>query len=112
MNNYESYNESIQLQMRKGLLELCVLLIIAKGEIYALDILKQLKDANMIVVEGTLYPLLNRLKREGILQYSWQESESGPPRKYYRLTEEGESFLNLSMKHWKGYVASITKLAK
>lgn len=75
--------------MRKGILEYCVLLIISKGEIYASDIIAELKSAKLLVVEGTLYPLLTRLKNNGLLSYNWVESTSGPPRKYYVLTSEG-----------------------
>lgn len=79
--------------MRKGILEYCVLLIISRGEIYASDIIAELKSAKLLVVEGTLYPLLTRLKNNGLLGYNWVESTSGPPRKYYTLTEEGTSIL-------------------
>lgn len=80
--------------MRKGILEYCVLLIIARGEIYASDIIAELKAAKLLVVEGTLYPLLTRLKNNGLLSYNWVESTSGPPRKYYELTEVGKGILN------------------
>jgi PadR family transcriptional regulator PadR len=75
-------------QLRKGVLELCILSIIAKGDAYASDILAQLKSSELIVVEGTLYPLLTRLKNDGYTNYRWEESRSGPPRKYYRITDE------------------------
>jgi PadR family transcriptional regulator PadR len=88
-NSFETYLENIESQMRKGTLEFLVLLIVADNEVYALDILKKLKEADMVVVEGTLYPLLSRLKREELVEYSWQESESGPPRKYYIITKKG-----------------------
>ncbi len=86
--------ENTQTQMRKGILEYCVLLIISKGEIYASDIIAELKSAKLLVVEGTLYPLLTRLKNNGLLSYNWVESTSGPPRKYYVLTTEGTGILN------------------
>lgn len=86
--------ENTQTQMRKGILEYCVLLIISKGEIYASDIIAELKKARLLVVEGTLYPLLTRLKNNGLLSYNWVESTSGPPRKYYLLTAEGKEILN------------------
>lgn len=86
--------ENTQTQMRKGILEYCVLLIISKGEIYASDIIAELKKAKLLVVEGTLYPLLTRLKNNGLLSYNWVESTSGPPRKYYLLTAEGKEILN------------------
>jgi len=79
--------------MRKGILEYCVLLIISRGEIYASDIIAELKAAKLLVVEGTLYPLLTRLKNNGLLSYNWVESTSGPPRKYYTLTPEGSAML-------------------
>ncbi len=72
-----------QIQMRKGLLEFCILHIIARGEVYATDMIEELTEAKLIVVEGTLYPLLNRLKNASLVSYNWVESESGPPRKYY-----------------------------
>jgi len=85
--------ENTQTQMRKGILEYCVLLIISRGEIYASDIIAELKSAKLLVVEGTLYPLLTRLKNNGLLSYNWVESTSGPPRKYYTLTPDGTSIL-------------------
>jgi len=90
--------ENTKAQMRKGVLELCILSIISEGEIYPSDIIKKLKEAELIVVEGTLYPLLTRLKNAGLLHYNWRESTSGPPRKYYHITEEGSSFLGGQMK--------------
>jgi PadR family transcriptional regulator PadR len=85
--------ENTQTQMRKGILEYCILSIIAKGEIYASDIISELKKARLLVVEGTLYPLLTRLKNNGLLAYNWVESTSGPPRKYYVLSDEGHKIL-------------------
>ena len=85
--------ENSKAQMRKGILEYCILSIISTGEVYATDIIGQLKDARLIVVEGTLYPLLTRLKNDGLLNYQWVESKSGPPRKYFTLTPTGEQFL-------------------
>ena len=81
--------ENTKVQMRKGILEFCILGIISRGEVYASDILDALKNANMLVVEGTVYPLLTRLKNAGLLTYEWKESTSGPPRKYFTLTAEG-----------------------
>ncbi|HRH58762.1 MAG TPA: PadR family transcriptional regulator [Chitinophagales bacterium] len=81
--------ENTKVQMRKGILEFCILGIISRGEVYASDILDALKNANMLVVEGTVYPLLTRLKNAGLLTYEWKESTSGPPRKYFTLTTEG-----------------------
>ena len=82
-----------QSQMRKGILEYCVLQVISCGECYSSDIIERLKKVELIVVEGTLYPLLTRLKNAELLQYKWEESESGPPRKYFSLTQKGEAFL-------------------
>jgi PadR family transcriptional regulator PadR len=93
--------ENTQTQMRKGILEYCVLLVISKGEIYASDIIAELKTAKLLVVEGTLYPLLTRLKNNGLLSYNWVESTSGPPRKYYLLTEAGKSILNQLDTTWQ-----------
>lgn len=79
--------------MRKGMLEYCILLLLKRAPAYASDIIRQLQEAELLVVEGTLYPLLTRLKKDGLLSYEWQESTQGPPRKYYALTTEGENFL-------------------
>ena len=102
--------ENTQAQMRKGILEFCILAIIARGEVYASDILEILKSARLIVVEGTLYPLLTRLKNSGLLQYEWKESTSGPPRKYYSLTPEGQIFLDELKNTWNelAYAVDIT----
>jgi PadR family transcriptional regulator, regulatory protein PadR len=86
--------------MRKGILEYCILAIIARGEIYASDIIEQLKESKLIVVEGTLYPLLSRLKNAGLLNYRWEESTQGPPRKYYSITENGKLFLEQLHSTW------------
>lgn len=93
--------ENTQTQMRKGILEYCILSIISRGEIYASDIIGELKKAELLVVEGTLYPLLTRLKNNGLLSYSWQESTSGPPRKYYQITTEGTKVLHKLDVTWK-----------
>mgnify|MGYP003678757259 FL=1 len=95
-----------QIQMRKGLLEFCVLHIISRGEVYTSDLIDDLTQAQMIVVEGTLYPLLNRLKSASLVEYRWVESESGPPRKYYSITEEGKSFLGTLSNTWDSLVNS------
>lgn len=92
--------EKTKTQMRKGILELCILSIIKRGDLYASDIIEELKSAEMIVVEGTLYPLLTRLKNAELLAYRWEESSSGPPRKYYSLTPEGENFLDDLKQTW------------
>jgi PadR family transcriptional regulator, regulatory protein PadR len=106
----ETEFEETKVQMRKGVLEFCTLLIISREKVYASDILKELKSADLIVVEGTLYPLLNRLKTEGLLDYAWKESSSGPPRKYYTLTAKGKDKLAQLKNTWKSLVESITHL--
>lgn len=85
--------DNVKSQMRKGMLEYCILLLLHRESSYASNIIQSLKEAKLIVVEGTLYPLLTRLKNDGLLAYEWVESTQGPPRKYYRLTELGEVFL-------------------
>src|SRR6218665_3162398 len=85
--------ENAKAQMRKGVLEFCILSVLQRGEKYPSDILEELKNAKLLVVEGTLYPLLTRLKNDGILNYRWEESTLGPPRKYFTLTEIGQQFL-------------------
>lgn len=105
-------NELHKNQMRKGMLEFCTLLIIEKQKAYASDILEGLKQANLLVVEGTLYPLLSRLKSQGILGYSWEESKSGPPRKYYELTADGKKELTQLKSTWKDLTSSINSLIK
>lgn len=102
--------DTARAQMRKGMLEFCTLLIIEKDTAYVSDILKELKRADLIVVEGTLYPLLSRLKSEGLLEYSWQESKAGPPRKYYSLTEKGKKTLAQLKTVWKTLTTSINSL--
>jgi len=92
--------ENTKAQMRKGVLEYCILSILKDGEAYTSDILKTLKDAKMLVVEGTIYPILTRLKNAGLLSYRWEESSSGPPRKYYELTETGRLFLKELNSTW------------
>ncbi len=98
--------------MRKGLLEFCILTVISNERMYSSDILKHLKQADLLVVEGTLYPLLSRLKSQGLLTYDWEESKSGPPRKYYELTKDGRSALTALTHTWKGLTASINTLEK
>jgi len=99
--------ENTKAQMRKGLLELCVLSIISEKEAYPSDIIKRLKQAELIVVEGTLYPLLSRLKNAELLHYNWKESTSGPPRKYYQLTDTGQEFLEGLHETWKHLTKSV-----
>ncbi len=94
--------------MRKGILELCILSIISdEVEAYPSDIIKRLEESQMIVVQGTLYPLLARLKGAGLLDYTWKESDSGPPRKYYALTDDGREFLNGLMETWGQLVDAV-----
>jgi PadR family transcriptional regulator PadR len=102
--------EKTNAQMRKGVLELCVLSVISDKEVYTSDILSTLKDAELLVVEGTLYPLLTRLKNDGILKYRWEESTSGPPRKYYSLTENGAIVLQSLTDYWEKFTESVNKL--
>lgn len=102
--------ENTQVQMRKGLLEFCILHIISRGEVYASDMLGELTEAKIIVVEGTLYPLLTRLRKAGLLEYKWVESSSGPPRKYYTLTKDGEEFLKSLNETWKDLVSSTNNI--
>jgi PadR family transcriptional regulator PadR len=104
--------ENTKAQMRKGVLEYCILAIIASNEIYASDIIEKMKEAKLLVVEGTLYPLLTRLKNSGLLSYRWEESASGPPRKYYKLTPEGETFLNELHATWQELVDAVNQTTK
>lgn len=98
---------NIKSQMRKGLLEYCILSIISRQEAYASDILETLKESKLLVVEGTLYPLLTRMKNEGLLAYRWQESTGGPPRKYYRLTVSGQELLAQLDDEWQSIYQAI-----
>lgn len=98
--------------MRKGILEYCILLILNQRRSYSADILEVLKDHNLIVVEGTLYPLLTRLRKDGFLDYTWEESPQGPPRKYYVLTKEGHEWLQQLASAWSEMRQSITALEK
>lgn len=103
--------EKTKTQMRKGVLEYCILSIIKReGEAYASDIIDELKKSEMIVVEGTLYPLLTRLKNDDILNYRWEESTSGPPRKYYMLTEKGVVFLHELADTWNQLQKAVNKV--
>ena len=107
----EKNTEKNRTQMRKGILEMCILSVINKtNEAYVSDLIEALKDADMIVVEGTLYPLLTRLKNADLLAYQWKESTSGPPRKYYVLTDAGKRFLAETVKAWKELEQMIDKL--
>jgi len=102
--------ENVKSQMRKGFLEYCTLLILKKKASYTSDIIEGLKSAHLIVVEGTLYPLLTRLKNDGLLSYEWAESTQGPPRKYYSLTEDGCAILEELGEAWSELSMSINHL--
>ncbi len=98
---------NIESQIRKGVLEYCILSVMNNKRAYASDIIKELKKAKLIVVEGTLYPLLTRMKKAELLSYQWEESKQGPPRKYYFLTEEGVNFQQELKKYWEELVQSV-----
>ncbi len=99
--------ENSQAQMRRGVLEFCILSILSQEEVYPSDIISRMKQSKLIVVEGTLYPLLTRLKNGGLLQYRWEESKSGPPRKYYSLTPLGRKFLEELRTTWNELVEAV-----
>ena len=102
--------ENTKAQMRKGVLEYCILSVLKDKDAYVAEILDTLKDAKLLVVEGTIYPLLTRLKNAGLLNYRWEESTSGPPRKYYALTELGQRFLNELTTTWEELQNAVTKV--
>lgn len=102
--------ENTQAQMRKGILEYCILSILSRGEAYPSEILESLESAKLLVVEGTLYPLLTRLKNMELLSYRWEESTSGPPRKYYNITEQGKAFLEELDKTWNELQQAVQKI--
>ena len=106
----DSTVENVRSQMRKGVLEYCILSILSRKEAYAYSIIEELKAANMIVVEGTLYPLLIRQKNQGLLSYRWEESTQGPPRKYYVITEKGREILSEMDSAWQEIVSTINAL--
>ncbi len=99
--------DNTKAQMRKGVLELCILSILSQGDAYPTEIIDKLKDTKLVVVEGTLYPLLTRLKNTGLLGYRWEESNSGPPRKYYKLTEIGVQYLKELLISWDELVIAV-----
>lgn len=101
-------DSNIRSQMRKGILEYCVLLLLSRKRAYPSDIIGGLSEASLIVVEGTLYTLLNRLRKEGKLNYEWEESPKGPPRKYYFITPSGEEALKEMSEAWDEIVANVT----
>jgi PadR family transcriptional regulator PadR len=107
-----NYLENTRTQMKKGILEFCILAVIHGEEAYASDILEKLRQAELLVVEGTLYPLLTRLKNAGLLSYDWRESQSGPPRKYYKLTEDGELTLKELDKTWQDIKQAVEQATK
>ncbi len=102
--------ENTKIQMKKGILEYCILRIISRGEAYSSNLIEELTSAKIMVVEGTLYPLLTRLKNAELLEYKWVESNSGPPRKYFTLTQKGEEFLSELDTTWSGLVDSVKKI--
>ncbi len=106
----ENISENVRTQMRKGVLEYCILTLLSKEDAYASSIISRLKEANMIVVEGTLYPMLIREKNQGLLSYRWEESPQGPPRKYYTITDKGREQLALMDEAWNELIASIEQL--
>jgi len=109
----QNYNlENAKAQMRKGTLDFSILLIISQGKVYATEIIQKLVEEDISIVEGTLYPLLSRLRRAGVVSHSWEESQSGPPRKYYTLTKEGKEVLRSLCNTWSTFNSSISALIK
>lgn len=102
--------DNLKSQMRKGMLEFCVLLLLQHSDAYASEIIAKMKNAHMIVMEGTLYPLLTRLKNDGLLSYRWQESTSGPPRKYYSITPIGQMYLDQLEESWREISLTVNHL--
>lgn len=102
--------ENAKQQMRKGVLELCILSVLSRGDAYANDLISKLKEAKMIIVEGTLYPLLTRQKNAGLLNYRWEESPQGPPRKYYSLTPLGQNYLKDLQCGWEELVDTVNRI--
>lgn len=112
LDNFQKSLDNAEAQMRKGLLEFAILLVIAKRKTYANEIIARLQTAHLVVVEGTIYPLLSRLKNSGLLNYSWEESKAGPPRKYYSLTVRGQKFLEACESQWQSLAQAINNLQK
>ncbi len=102
--------ENTKAQMRKGVLEFCILSVLSEGEHYPTEIIERMKEAKLLIVEGTLYPLLTRLKNEGLLSYRWEESPSGPPRKYFTLTDTGKSFLKELTDNWTELTTAVNNI--
>lgn len=108
----KEYASQIGIQMRKGLLVYCVLLICSRGNVYSSDVIKKLQETSLVVVEGTIYPLLSRLQNDGLLKHSWQESSQGPPRKYYRISPLGQKILTLLEATNRQLQATINRIEK
>ena len=106
----EKYASQMSTQMRKGFIAFCVLKVCSKKPVYTSDIIKELRDAKLVVVEGTIYPLLSRLQKDGLLSHEWQESEQGPPRKYYKITDFGKGVAQVVEKEINNLSATIDKL--
>lgn len=104
------YVENVKSQMRKGMLEYSIMLLLREKPFYTSDIIEELEKANLIVVEGTLYPLLTRLRKEGLLEYEWQESPYGPPRKYYKLTAAGKEVLAALDENWNALADTVARI--
>lgn len=102
--------ENTKAQMKKGVLEYCILSVLESKPLYVSDILQNLKSSDLIAVEGSVYPMLIRLKNEGYLGYHWEESEQGPPRKFYELTEPGKAFLTELGQFWKDLIAAVYRI--
>lgn len=106
------YAQQLATQLRKGFLAYCVLLVCAKSAKYTSDIIAQLREAELVVVEGTIYPLLSRLQKDGLLEHEWQESEQGPPRKYYRLTTYGHAVVDYMKRHIQTLNSTLAALER
>lgn len=104
--------ENSKAQMKKGVLEYCILAVLSSGAAYTNDIIARLRESDLVVVEGTIYPLLTRMKNDGLLAYRWEESSMGPPRKYYELTENGRTFLFELHNTWRAFTVSVDKIVK
>jgi len=115
LSTFQSFRMNIdnsKAQMKKGVLEMCILALLKEGPAYVSEIIEELKKNQMIVVEGTLYPLMTRLKNAGLLHYKWEESRSGPPRKYYELSEKGENVLDELGESWKQLTKAVGQILK
>jgi PadR family transcriptional regulator PadR len=112
ITNLKDYADQLDTQMRKGFLVYCVLLICSHGNVYSSDIIKKLHNASLVVVEGTIYPLLSRLQKDGLLLHDWKESPQGPPRKYYRVSPSGQKILEELKKTNKQLQATINNIEK